>query len=292
MVTDRTAPMPVSPLTARKTWRIVEPLHGLVYFAPEAPAAYARLGLRQESGYFVSRSAPMGAVSDTTVIATFYNFRPTLVRAAMTGAWETVAPGQVLAARLDAADTALRRMLGDAVVSSEMERAATLARSAAVRAGDRCAGRPLFAGHAGLDWPTEPHTVLWHAQTLLREYRGDGHIAALLIHDLDPVEALIMHAASGDVPMGFLRSTRGWTDAEWDDGVSRLRGRGWVEPPTPEGGLALTTDGHSVRQRIEDVTDRRAVFPYQALGEEGCAELRTLARPFSRAVVDAAGLGF
>jgi hypothetical protein len=283
--------MPVSPLTARKTWRTVEPIHGMVYFAPEAPASYAKLGIREESGYFMSRSAPMGAVRDSTVIATFYNFRPALVRSAMAGAWESATPEQVLAARLEAADTALRRMLGDAVGSSEMERAATLARAAAVRAGERCGGRPLFAGHAALDWPTEPHTVLWHAQTLLREFRGDGHIAALLMYDLDPVEALVMHAASGEVPVGVLRSTRGWADAEWDDGVTRLRGRGWVEPATQDGGLALSTDGHSVRQRIEDVTDRRAVFPYQALGEEGCTELRTLARPFSRAVVDAAGYG-
>ncbi|MGH9080877.1 MAG: SCO6745 family protein [Acidimicrobiales bacterium] len=282
--------MPVSPLTARKTWRTVEPIHSMVYFAPEASASYAQLGIRQESGYFMSRSAPMGAVRDITVIATFYNFRPALVHSAMAGAWESVTPEQVLAARLEAADTALRRLLGDEVGSPEMERTATLARAAAVRACERCGGRPLFAGHAGLDWPAEPHVVLWHAQTLLREFRGDGHIAALLMYDLDPVEALVMHAASGEVPVRFLRSTRGWTDAEWEDGVARLRGRGWVEQAAG-GGLALSTEGLSVRQRIEDVTDRRAVFPYQALGEDGCAELRTLARPFSRTVVEAAGLG-
>ncbi len=283
--------MPVSPLTARKTWRTVEPIHGMVYFAPEAAASYAQLGIREEAGYFVSRSAPMGAVQDSTVIATFYNFRPALVRSAMTDAWASAPPEQVLTARLGAADAALRRILGDAVTSPEMERAAALARSAAVRASERCAGRPLFAGHAGLDWPTAPHAVLWHAQTLLREYRGDGHIAALLMHDLDPVEALVMHAASGEVPVGFLRATRGWTDAEWDDGVARLRGRGWVEPAAG-GGLGLSPEGTSARQRIEDVTDRMAVYPYEALGEEACAELRTLARPFSRTVVEASGLGF
>ncbi len=289
MATGTTAPLPVSPLTARKTWRTVEPIHSMVYFAPEAPASYARLGIRDEAGYFLSRSAPMGAVRDSTVVATFYNFRPALVRSAMAGGWEAAPPKKVSAARLEAADTALRRILGDAVASSEMERAASLARAAAVRAGQRCAGRPLFAGHAGLDWPAAPHTVLWHAQTLLREYRGDGHIAALLMHDLDPVEALVMHAASGEVPVGFLRSTRGWTDTEWDDGVARLRGRGWVEP-VEGGGLGLTPEGTSARQRIEDVTDRLAAFPYEALGEEGCAELRALARPFSRTVVDGAGL--
>jgi hypothetical protein len=172
-----------------------------------------------------------------------------------------------------------------------MGRAAELARAAAVRACGRSTGRPLFAGHAGLDWPADPHTILWHAQTLLREFRGDGHIAALLFHDLDPVEALVMHAASGEVPVGFLRATRGWTDAEWDDGVNRLRGRGWVESD-PGDGLRLSGEGTSVRQRIEDITDRMAVFPYEALGEDACAELRTLVRPFSRTVVDGSGLGF
>ncbi len=282
--------MPVSPLTARKTWRTLEPIHAMVYFAPEATESYAELGVRPEAGYFLSRSAPMGAVRDSVVIATFYNFRPELVRSSMAGAWESASPAEVLSARQAVADASLRRMLGAAVGSPEMERAAALARTTAQRAAERPGGRPLFAGHAGLAWPSEPHLVLWHAQTLLREYRGDGHIAALLLNDLDPVEALAMHAASGEVPVGLLRSTRGWTDAEWDDGVTRLRGRGWLEPAAA-GGVSLTPEGQAVRQRIEEVTDRRAVFPYQALGEDGCAELRTLVRPFSRTVVDAAGLG-
>jgi hypothetical protein len=198
----------------------------------------------------------------------------------------------VTEARLEAADASLRRMLGDAVDSPEMKRAAELARSAAERAAEERAGRPLFAGHAGLTWPEVPHVVVWHAQTLLREFRGDGHIAALVMNDLDPVEALVMHVASGEVPTAFLRATRGWSDAEWDAGVTRLCERGWVEHPSADDkALALTGTGTAVRQEIEDATDRMAVFPYQALGEDACAELRTLARPFSRAVVDAAGFG-
>jgi hypothetical protein len=268
----------------------------MIYFAPEASESYARLGIRQEAGYFASRAAPMGAVGAETVIATFYNFSPRLVRTAVTDVWATAAPADVLEARLEAADASLRRMLGDAVDSPEMKRAAELARSAAERATEQCAGRPLFAGHAGLSWPEAPHQVVWHAQTLLREFRGDGHIAALVINDLDPVEALVMHVASGDVPSGFLRATRGWSDAEWDAGVERLRQRGWVEDPDRDRAgdstdLALSGTGAAVRQEIEDATDRMAVFPYEALGEEACAELRALARPFSRAVVDAAGFG-
>ena len=296
MVRHQTPTQPVSPITARKTWRTVEPLHGMIYFAPEATDSYQRLGIRPEAGYFASRSAPMGAVGAGTVIATFYNFRPDLVRSAMDGLWSTVSPAAVLDARVDAADVALRRLLGDAVDSPDMKRASTLLHQAAARAAARCAGRPLFAGHAGLEWPDPPHLVVWHAQTLLREFRGDGHIAALILNRLDPVEALVMHAASGEVPVAFLKDTRGWSDAEWNDGVVRLTERGWVEPAAVavDSGtsLVLTPAGTMARQKIEDITDELAVYPYQAIGEDACAELRTIVRPYSRAVVEAAGLGF
>ena len=268
----------------------------MIYFAPEASASYARLGIRQEAGYFASRAAPMGAVGAETVIATFYNFSPRLVRPAVTDVWATAAPVNVLEARLEAADASLRRMLGDAVDSPEMKRAAELARSAAERATEQCAGRPLFAGHAGLSWPEAPHQVVWHAQTLLREFRGDGHIAALVQHDLDPVEALGLHLATGDLPEGFLRATRGWPDGDWEAGVDRLMARGLVARVEPSeahrASLALTDGGAALRERIEEETDRSAVHAYEALGEAGCAELRALVRPFSRSVVDAAGFGF
>ena len=291
-----TASQAVDPLTARKTCRTLEPLHGMIYFAPEPAESYVRLGLRPEAGYFASRSAAMGAVGADTVIATFFNFHPDLVRAVIPSAWDVASPSVVLAARLDAADAALRRMLGDRVGSPDMERAASLARTAAQRAAERYEGRPLFAAHAGLPWPDPPHLVLWHAQTLLREFRGDGHIAALVLHDLDPVGALGLHLATGDLPEGFLRGTRGWPDPEWEAGVDRLIGRGLVVRVQPSdthrASLALTDQGAALRQDIEDQTDRAAVYAYEALGEARCTDLRTLVRPFSRAVVDAAGFGF
>ncbi len=286
----------IAPLTARKTCRTVEPLHGMIYFAPEAAESYRRLGLRAEAGYFASRSAAMGAVGAETVVATFFNFHPGLVRDVIPEAWTVATPAAVLAARLEAADTALCRMLGDDVSSPEMGRAAALARRAAERAAERYEGRPLFAAHAGLPWPEPPHLVLWHAQTLLREFRGDGHVAALVLHDLDPVEALGLHLATGDLPEGFLRATRGWPDDEWEAGVDRLVGRGLVSRVEPSDGhrapLALTDGGATLRGTLEEETDRAAVHAYESLGEDGCAELRQLARPFSRAVVDAAGFGF
>ncbi len=286
----------IDPITARKTCRTVEPLHGMIYFAPEAAESYRQLGLRAEAGYFASRSAAMGAVGAETVVATFFNFHPDLVRDVIPEAWTVATPAVVLASRLEAADTALRRILGDDIDSPELVRAAALAREAAERAAERYEGRPLFAAHAGLPWPEAPHLVLWHAQTLLREFRGDGHIATLVLHDLDPVEALGLHLATGDLPEGFLRATRGWPDDEWEAGVDRLVGRGLVTRVEPSDAhrapLALTDAGGTLREALEEETDRAAVHAYESLGEDGCAELRQLARPFSRAVVDAAGFGF
>jgi hypothetical protein len=236
----------------------------------------------------------MGAVGADTVIATFYNFCPALVRSAIPSAWAAASPATVLEARQSAADAALQRMLGEATRSPEMGRAASLARRAAESASGRYEGRALFAAHAGLPWPEQPHLVVWHAQTLLREFRGDGHIMALVDHDLDPVEALVVHQASGELPGTFLRDTRGWPDDAWDAGEERLRRRGLVEEVGASGGgsaTRLTERGTALRQSIEEATDRLAMVPYRELGEEGCAELRLLARPFSRAVVEAAGMG-
>jgi hypothetical protein len=291
-----TDPTPsISPLTARKTWRTVEPLHGMIYFAPEAAASYAELGLRAEAGYFASRSAAMGAVGADVVIATFFNFYPGLVRSVIPEAWSSAGPEAVLAARVEAADAALTRMLGAAVDSPEMARAAVLARRAAERAATGYEGRPLFAAHAGLPWPDAPHLVLWHAQTLLREFRGDGHIACLVTHELDPVEALALHLATGELPEAFLKGTRGWPEAEWDAGVARLEQRGLVVPVVPSdthrATLALTDEGTALRAAIEQRTDELSVPAYAALTEDECDELRTLVRPFSRAVVAAAGFG-
>ncbi len=273
----------LDPMIARRTWRTVEPIHGMIYFSPEAAEEFERLGLVGRMGYFGSRSAPMGAVGAEVVIATFYNFRPALVRASIPEAWTRATPTEILGARSVAADAALRRSLPDAIGSPELAEAAQLARRAAETACEHVEGRPLFAGHASLPWPDADHLVLWHAQTLLREYRGDGHIAALVAAGLSGLEAAITHVATGDVPGAVLLSTRAWPEDEWDAAVDGLRARGIL---TTGDELALTEAGLVQRQWIEDATDAASVAAYEPLGEEGCARLRALARPWSRAIID------
>ncbi len=277
--------MSLAPIVARKTWRTLEPVHGMIYFAPEAHESYRAVGLTNDRmGYFASRSAALGAAPAELVIATFFNFYPSLVRAVIPAAWAIAFPAQIIEARLAAADRALRRALGAAVAGEVVTEASMLARHAALAACDHPQARPLFAAHAALDWPDDAHLVLWHAQTLLREFRGDAHVAALLLDDLSGLEALVIHAATGDVPAAVLQATRAWPDDEWGAAIERLRGRGML---TPVGALALSDEGRRRRQWVEDRTDALAVVAYECLGEDGCARLREVGRPLSQAVIDA-----
>ncbi|MGH9170100.1 MAG: SCO6745 family protein [Acidimicrobiales bacterium] len=274
----------MDPALARKTWRTVEPLHAMIYFVPEAGEEYGAAGLEgSRMGYFASRAAAFGPAPAEVVIATFYNFEPSLVRRAIPRAWSLASPADLLLARRRAADRALRRGLGEDLADSDsVVEAAALVRRAAEAACEHPEGRPLFAAHASLAWPEEPLLDLWHGQTLLREFRGDGHVAALLLADIGPVEALVLHEASGEIPPGFLQVSRAWDDSEWAAAVERLRDRGLL---TSAGALGLSPGGAALRQRVEDETDARALAPYRALGAESCDRLRDVARPLSKAVV-------
>ncbi len=279
----------MDPVVSRKTWKALEPVHAMIYFAPEAQEEYAALGFDLKSnraaGYFPARAAAMGAVGPGVVQASFFNFSRIAVEFGLAGAWETATPADLVAARYRAADRALRRMCGDLLDSPDVVEALELARTAC----DGCTpgGRPLYAANADLAWPTEPHLQLFHAVTLLREFRGDGHIAALVLAGVTGLEAAVMHVAQGDSwTREPLRKTRGYSPEEWDTALAELRERGWIDE-----GEGFTEAGRAVRQEVEDRTDVLALAPWEHLGEEGCARLRELVRPLSKAVVDAGGLG-
>ncbi|MFG2123409.1 hypothetical protein [Streptomyces sp. NPDC048710] len=265
--------------TARAAWRRLEPVHGMIYFVPEAGRRYADLGLSRRAGYFASRSAAFGRASADLVIATFYNFNPAFVRQAIDGAWDTTTPQQVLDARYAAADEALRR--AGIHELPHLDEVLALTRRAAEAACEHVQGRPLFAAHAALPWPEEPVLQLWHAQTLLREFRGDGHVACLLGEGVGGLEALILHAATGEIPVDLLKKSRAWPEEEWAGTREHLRERGLLD------GDSLSSEGVLLRRHIEDRTDDLALPAYAALGEAGCERLAELASPFGRAVVDA-----
>ncbi|HEU4346975.1 MAG TPA: hypothetical protein VFR35_04210 [Actinoplanes sp.] len=292
--------------SVRRAWRVTEPLHALIYFVPEAPERYAKLGVDPQAGYFASRGAVFGAAGAGQVIASFFVFNPDLVRRYLPAVWAKATPAGMLAARMEAADAALTRGLGDVVRSPEMAEAARLARRAAESAGAWPQGRPLYAATAELPWPDEPHLQLFHAQTLLREFRGDGHTAALLLAGLTGLEAMILQVAAGQADARFLRVTRGWSRDQWAGAIDGLRGRGLLDGagaeftgPGPQRSPAgpasagagrmprLTDAGRELLGGIEAATDRLTEPAYRVLGEPGRVRLAELTRPMSRTVVKA-----
>jgi hypothetical protein len=259
-------------------------LHSLIYFAPEAEQHFTAAGLEPgRMSYFAGRAAPMGAVSAGVVTATFYNFSPDLVAAAIPRAWQLAPPAAVIEARFAAVDAALRRLLGPELIASpDLVTLAGLTREAARAC--RPEGRPLYAGHADLPWPSGgAHLELWHALSLLREHRGDGHVAALTAAGLSGLEALITHTATGQgfIPE-FARASRGWPAADWDAATAALAARGLLDAAGE-----LTAAGQEVRATVERETDKMAAAPWRHLGDEATEQVIQLGRQLSRTVVKA-----
>ena len=276
----------MTPSAARRLWKLLEPYHATVYFAPEATDVYTAAGTKGYwMGYFASRSAAVGAVGPEVVTAMFFNFAPAMVRRALPDAWSYVTPEQILAARLQVADQALRRLLGERVDSAEVGEAAELALHAA-DAGDP-SGRPLHAAHMALPVPRQPHLRLWHAATCLREHRGDGHVAMLLSVNLDGCEANVVAAAAGAVPRDVQASRRGWSPQDWEAASDRLRQRGLID----DNGDA-TPGGIAARDAVEAQTDALALRPYQSLGDGGVERLAGLLEPLVEVLVAAGALPY
>ncbi|MEU8504088.1 hypothetical protein AB0C40_05015 [Streptomyces brevispora] len=264
------------PRAGRRCHNALNPLHSALYFSPDLGKELGAIGIKDASAaYFASRAAALGAVGPGTVTATFYNFNHDVVATHVPAVWDIATPEAVLAARLRAVDSTLRRLLGEETIASpELAEAARLALRAV--AGCTRHARPLYAAHADLPVPEQPHLAYWHAATLLREHRGDAHLAALLAAGLDPVEALVSHTATGKgMSPRLILATRGWRRGDWEDASARLRERGLLttEDKLTEAGIALRTG-------LEEATDRMDLAPYEHLGGAGVARLTELGRGF------------
>ncbi|MEU9173306.1 hypothetical protein AB0D34_37005 [Streptomyces sp. NPDC048420] len=264
----------------RQLWHLLEPLHAVLYYAPAVFEEAAALGYDTKErwpSYFPLRAAPLGPVGAERVTSAFYSFSPRMVAEHIDSAWATADPAAVLAARSRGIDRAYRAIFGDRVDGPELAEAAALARRAAESVNT--AGRPLAAANAEVEWPEAPHLQLWQAATILREHRGDGHLAALLVAGLDPVESLVSFAAIGAASVERFAS-RGWSAAEWESARERLTVRGLVD----ESGAA-TDAGRDLRHRVEHHTDQLAAAPWQLLGSQHTARLADLLGDFWVAVL-------
>jgi hypothetical protein len=275
----------VSASLARTAYETLEPYHVISYFNPHNRGEGEKLRLSATGTYVGGRAAPLGRTSSAVVAATFYNFSPHVIAF---GWGEALATGldEVDAGRSRAVDASLRDALGDRVDDPEITSIVGALRAGIVEAS--YAGRPLAAAWAAHPWPDEPHLQLWHAITVVREHRGDGHIAALVTADLAPVEALVLHEAPHPDPSVRRRTlgkqlvltTRGWTEDEWADATDALTRRGLLDA---DGGM--TSAGAELYERLERETDDAAAAGLWAAVPEADETLRR-ARPFVKAVID------
>lgn len=268
---------------ARELARVFAPFHNAVYFTPEAEA-FKELGVvNWWIAYFAHRSAPLGRVPAEVVIATFYNFAPRMIRRAIPVVWSAITPDQALALRLEIVRRAFTRLFGDQVHSPEMVEAARLAR----RSSERCdlAGKPLYAANTALPWPDDPALALWHACTLWREHRFDGHNIALAAADLDGIEAHVAMAARGRAVRSQILPIRGWTEGEWDAAERRLIDRGWLHPDG-----TFTDAGRAGREEVEQQTNRISLEPARRLGPDGVRRLQDLMGPWLQILHDHGGV--
>lgn len=255
-------------------------VHRFVYFVPDAAEEFAALGLTGRGTYFGSRAAPLGPVPAEVVLATFYNFSPAAVHAAMPGVWDTVSPAALQDARFRAVARALDRV--DGRLSDD---AIAEARSIIdpVVAGLDLAGKALGAANAAVAPPDDPMVALWQQVTVIREWRGDVHIAVLLAHEIGPCDCMVLQVGTGRFPLGVAQATRQWSETEWAASIERLAARGWVDATG-----AMTAIGVTGREAIEADTDRLCAPMWAGVGAAPAARLTALILPVHQAM-DAAG---
>jgi hypothetical protein len=253
-------------------WSLFEPVHAVTYFSPQAGPIFEAAGLRGFwRRYFAGRTAPLGPVGAGPVIGAYFGFAPGMVARALPDVWTRITPQAALDARLAGARAALAELCGDLEADEAADRL-----EAAARAID-LPGRTLAGAYADLPWPEDSAGRLWHAATILREHRGDGHVAALLTAGFDGCESVVhRNAIEGGRLRASMQAARGWTDDEWQAATERLQARGWLGSDE-----TVTVTGSQTYAEVEAQTDRLAQAPWQRTGPQATERCADLLKPFA-----------
>lgn len=269
--------------TARRMFELLEPICLVTFFADECDEELAALGHRTYwDGYFASRAAPLGRVPAQVVHAAFYSFADGEAARHIPSAWETIPPEASVAARQRGSAASVRRILGDELADSTgLVRAADLTTKAATNAPTE--GRVMYAGMRTLPVPSDPVARLWHAATMLREHRADGHIAALVGARVGGTEAHVLSAlAHGIHPPESFGRIHHLPKERLAAVMAGLRERGLVDTDG-----RFTDAGRETQQRVEALTDELAAPPYDALSPAELDELVATLEPITATLVAA-----
>ncbi len=266
--------MPHPKPVARRLFELTEPICLVNFFSQEPNDSMAALGFANYwDGYFAGRSAPLGRVPAEVVDAAFYSFADGEVARHIPKVWDTTTPEAAHAARQQGCVAALRRILGDLVETPGLARAAELLAKASLSA--RTEGRVMYAGLRSLPMPEEPVARLWYAANMLREHRGDGHIAVLLSEQIGGAEAHVLSALdSGIYPAETFGRIHHLPKARLGEVMDGLRQRGLLDASGH-----FTDAGRATKDRIEALTDALAEAPYEGLQADELNELVASLQP-------------
>src|SRR5947208_7418781 len=252
---------------ARRMFELVEPIGVIPYSADEPnESMFARGFTNSWDTYFAGRAAPLGLAPAEVVDALFYNFAPGEVARHIPKVWRTTTPEAAIAARQMGCAKALRRILGDRVDSPDFARATELLIKAAVSAPVE--GRPLYAALRAIPIPDDVVARLFHAASLLREHRGDGHIATLMVEGVGGLEAHVLLALDMEMPAEKFGRIHHLPAPQIAAVIEGMRDRGLIGVDR-----WLSQEGQAVIQRVEALTDDLAAKPYESLDAEELDEL-------------------
>jgi len=260
---------------ARRMFELVEPIGVIPYSADEPNEAMFALGFTDYwDTYFAGRAAPLGIVPAEVVDALFYNFAPGEVARHIPKVWSTTTPEAAIAARQTGCTNALRHILGELVDAPTFAPATELLLKAATSAP--LEGRPMYAALRALPIPDDEVTRLFHAASLLREHRGDGHIVALMSEGVARLEAHVLFALAMDMPAEKFGRVHHLPEAQLAAVIDGMRDRGLIG-----GDGWLTEAGRAVNQRVEAFTDDLAAKPYETLEPAELDELMAALDPLA-----------
>jgi hypothetical protein len=271
---------------ARRMFDLIEPIGVIPYSADEPNEAMFALGFTNYwDTYFAGRAAPLGiSVPAEVVHALFYNFAPGEVARHIPKVWSMTTPEAAIAARQQGCVNALYRILGDLVHTPDFTRAAELLMKAATSAP--LEGRPMYSALRTLPLPKEPAARLFHAASLLREHRGDGHIAALMAEGIGGLEAHVLLALDMGISAPTFGRIHHLPSALLSDLIDRMKDRGLVEDE-----VTFTSAGRQAKDRVEALTDNLALAPYEGLEPAELDELTAALEPLTQKLIAAQQLG-
>jgi hypothetical protein len=139
-----------------------------------------------------------------------------------------------------------------------------------------CEGRPMYAALRAVAIPDDVVARLFHAASLLREHRGDGHIAALMVESVGRLEAHVLLALDMNMPAEKFGRIHHLPAAQLASVIDGMRGRGLIG----DDGW-LSEQGHAVKQRVESLTDDLAARPYACLEPGELHELMDALEPLT-----------